>query len=167
MSEVVTPSANSPVLPVGGPSAPGLAVVAARRPRTDRRQAPDGTGGHVCGVAGDEARGGIGTRTDPPAATVAAQVLFAFGDPHGVQGDTFTTVMIDLICHSDPARRDRLKTAFPLYVRAVELAVSGPEGIDRLRRVAAGPVPVPVPVPVPATRRRSQASVVSVQASRG
>jgi hypothetical protein len=96
MVEVVTASANSPVLPVGGPSAPGLAVVAARRPSTDRRQAPDGTGGHGCGVAGGEARGEVGSRADPPAPTLAAHVLFAFADPYGVQGDTFTTVMIDL-----------------------------------------------------------------------
>lgn len=66
-------------------------------------------------------------------------MLFAFADPYGVEGDTFTTVMIDLICHSDPPRRHQLKAAFPLYVRAVELAASGPAAIDRLRRVAAGP----------------------------
>jgi hypothetical protein len=70
-------------------------------------------------------------------ADVAAHVLNHFGHD-GIPAGDWTESLITLIARADMTRAAKLATAFPDYGAAVLLAKYDPDGVARLKDIAAG-----------------------------
>jgi hypothetical protein len=71
-------------------------------------------------------------------ADVAAHVLFHYGHDGGYQAGSFTTHLITTIDAADPGNTDRVAVGFPEYVAAVTAIQYDPQGVERLKDIAAG-----------------------------
>lgn len=68
---------------------------------------------------------------------VAAHVLWHYGES-GHRPGSFTVALLSAIASADPTNRRLLALGFPHYVAACDLAEREPDGIEQLRRIAAG-----------------------------
>jgi len=69
--------------------------------------------------------------------TVAAHVLWQFGDREkGMEPGSFTTFLLAAMTNADQSNLGRLRSGFPEYAAAFELAARRDDGMEHLRRIA-------------------------------